>query len=756
VGSDDLRGALFVIYLISAHSRNKKDERGIVVKNKARLVAQGNSQEEGIDYDEVFAPVAKTEAIRLFLAYASFKDFVVYQMDVKSAFLYEKIEEEVYIYQPHGFEDPNFPDKVYKVEKALDGLHQAPRACQDKYMADILKKFDFSTVKTPSTPMEPNKALVKNAEAEDVDVHLYRSMIGTLMYLTASRPDITFAICACARDSPFDLEAYSDSDYAGASLDKKSTTGEYVAAANCYGQVLWIQNQIVENKESLIPTQMLDYGFNFLNIKIYIDNGSTNCIVENPVFHSKTKHIEIRHHFIRDSYEKKLIQVIKIHTDQNVAVGQINISKALYKISINFVTHTFSPNQTYPTSHSTFSINNGYFEVFDTYNMIAYLKKTKGSEGFHQIVNFLNSSHIKFALTENPTIYTLLIQQFWQTAVANTLDTREIQITATIDRNVKLIYEASIRRHLKLEDSDGISTLPNTKLFEQLALMGNIATAIICPATNETFNFSKMIFEGMGEGSTVPVESHHIPLGDLTISQPRHSSPSRVPTTPYDSPLPGGHTPGSDEGSLTLNELTVLWRMIEDIDQGTGVILVTLTKVSSQEDQPEDQLRVLSAAKILADATRIHTYSRRRRAVSSGSGRVSTASRIISAAEETVSTAGVSMTVSTAGMVQEVLLHQEQQKIRDEEENQRIAKAEEIAQRLQEEIDATERQNGSKIKELFEATMRRIQDFVPMKREGDKEVSKFTGAGGLKRDAEEELDQGSSKKQKTDEASGSV
>ncbi|GJX87540.1 retrovirus-related pol polyprotein from transposon TNT 1-94, partial [Tanacetum coccineum] len=108
--------------------KNKKDERGIVIRNKARLVAQGYTQEEGIDYDEVFAPVARIEAIRLFLAYASFKDFVVYQMDVKSAFLYGKIEEEVYVCQPPGFEDPDFPDRVYKVEKALYGLHQAPRA----------------------------------------------------------------------------------------------------------------------------------------------------------------------------------------------------------------------------------------------------------------------------------------------------------------------------------------------------------------------------------------------------------------------------------------------------------------------------------------------------------------------------------------------------------------------------------------------------------------------------------------------------
>nr|GEZ58187.1 hypothetical protein [Tanacetum cinerariifolium] len=107
--------------------RNKKDERGIVIRNKVRLVTQGHTQEEGIDYEEVFAPVARIEAIRLFLAYASFMSFMVYQMDVKSAFLYETIKEEVYVCQPSGFHDPDHPNKVYKVVKALYGLHQAPR-----------------------------------------------------------------------------------------------------------------------------------------------------------------------------------------------------------------------------------------------------------------------------------------------------------------------------------------------------------------------------------------------------------------------------------------------------------------------------------------------------------------------------------------------------------------------------------------------------------------------------------------------------
>ncbi|GJZ54411.1 hypothetical protein Tco_0609296 [Tanacetum coccineum] len=147
-------------------------------------------------------------------------------------------------------------------------------------------------------------------------------------------------------------------------------------------------------------------------------------------------------------------------------------------------------------------------EFRDTHNMVAYLKKTKGSEGFHQIVDFLNTSHIRYALTENSTIYVSLIQQFWQTATASTLDNGEIEITATIDRKIKIVTKASIRRHIKLEDSKTISNLPTTEIFEQLALRGskktaweqfssNIATAIICLAINGKFNFSKLIFDGM-------------------------------------------------------------------------------------------------------------------------------------------------------------------------------------------------------------------------------------------------------------------
>ncbi|GJW80291.1 hypothetical protein Tco_0144266 [Tanacetum coccineum] len=152
--------------------------------------------------------------------------------------------------------------------------------------------------------------------------------------------------------------------------------------------------------------------------------------------------------------------------------------------------------------------------------MVAYLHKPEGSEDFQQIVDLLNTSHIKFALTKNPTIDTSLIQQFWQTASTSTLEDGEVEITATIDGQLKTITEASLRRHLKLEDADG-------------------------PIQQD-------------EGSTVPVESHHTPITTPSTSQPPLSSPFRVPTPPHDSPLPGGHTPGSDEGSMTLNELTVL------------------------------------------------------------------------------------------------------------------------------------------------------------------------------------------------------
>nr|GEV11781.1 hypothetical protein [Tanacetum cinerariifolium] len=442
----------------------------------------------------------------------------------------------------HGFEDLEFPDRVYKVEKELYGLHQAPRAwyetlstylldngfqrgqidktlfikrvkgdillvqvyvdgiifrstrkemytefekmihkkfqmsfireltfflglqvtqkdngifiSQDKYMDEILEKFSFSTVKTTNTPMETSKPLMNDENAEDVNVHLYRSMIGSLMYLTSSRPDIIFVVCACARfrvtpkvshlhavkkifrylkgqpklglwypkDSPFDLEAYTDSDYVGASLDRKSTTGDYVAAANCSGQ-------------------------------------------------------------------GRLI---------------VLICSGLYT-------------------------NDDWNEVKQLLRMELRL---------NLIIDFLNANPIKYALTVNPTIYTLCIEQFWVTAKAKNIN-GEAQIHTKVDGKKVIISEATIRRDLKFEDEGRVDCLSNEVIFEQFPLMGyenlsqkltfyktffssqwkflihtflqylsakttawnefssTMASAIICLAANQKFNFSKYIFDSM-------------------------------------------------------------------------------------------------------------------------------------------------------------------------------------------------------------------------------------------------------------------
>ncbi|GJS01444.1 putative ribonuclease H-like domain-containing protein [Tanacetum coccineum] len=305
--------------------KNKRDARGIVVRNKARLVAQGHRQEEGIDYDEVFAPVARIEAIRLFLAFASYMGFMVYQMDVKSAFLYGRIDEEVYVTQPKGFVDPQHPKKVYKVVKALYGLHQAPRACQDKYVQEILKKFDLESVRTATTPYEAPKPKSKNEPDSPVNVHLYRSMIGSLMYLTALRPDIMFAVSACSRNqvtpTTSNLEAvkkiftYSDSDYAGANKDRKSTTGRCQFLGRRL--ILWQCK-----KQTIMATSSTEAEY----------VAAANCC------------------------------------------GQVG-----------------------------------------------FLRKPAKSTGFAEIIDFLRGSHIRYALTHNPTIYDSLVKQFWQTATALTV-----------------------------------------------------------------------------------------------------------------------------------------------------------------------------------------------------------------------------------------------------------------------------------------------------------------------------------------------
>ncbi|GJX67095.1 putative ribonuclease H-like domain-containing protein, partial [Tanacetum coccineum] len=609
--------------------RNKKNERGVVVRNKARLVAQGHRQEEGINYDKVFALVARIEAIRIFLAFA-FNSWALMsiKMDVKSAFLYGKIDEEVYVSQPPGFLDPKYPQKVYKVVKALYGLHQAPRACsslcvyhfgstrnlgvmnfgralmksrfqmssmgeltfflglqvkqkpdgifisQDKYVAEILKKFDFANVKTASTPIETQKPLVKDEEASDVDVHLYRSMIGSLMYLTASRPDIMFAVCACSRFqvtlksshlsvvkrifrylkgkpklglwyprvSSFDLESYSDSDYAGANLDRKSTTrgcqflGRRLISWQC-------------KKQTIMATSTIEAEY----------VAAASCCGQNPVYHSKTKHIAIRHHFIRDAYEKKLIQVLKIYTDDNVADlltkafdvsrGLIGFRESLRRVidgtealllptlfilwldEVSTDSAKLVPLGKVCTAIETLKKNTAKalisllttitlsttMAVLDScpkHNMVAYLEKSEGNAEFHEIIDFLTRSSIHHALTVSPVVSTTFVEQFWTSAKSKIINNVR-HITAKVAGKPVSISEASIRSDLLFDDANGIDSLPNQVRFVLYSSMGmkgivkcskstswdqiptNIATAVICLTSNQKYNFSKLIFDGM-------------------------------------------------------------------------------------------------------------------------------------------------------------------------------------------------------------------------------------------------------------------
>nr|GEZ19847.1 retrovirus-related Pol polyprotein from transposon TNT 1-94 [Tanacetum cinerariifolium] len=403
----------------------KLDEYGDVLKNKARLVAKGYRQEIGIDFEESFTPVARLEAIRIFIANAA-------------TFLNGELNEEVYVSQPKGFVEPDHPSHVYRLKKALYGLKQAPRAWYDKlskflissgfskgmvdptlftrktgkhyllvqiyvddiifastdpqscdlfahemnstfkmsmmgqmsfflglqisqnprgifinqakYAFEIVKKYDFDSSTPLDTSMTERPKLDENIGGKLVDPIRYRGMVGYLMYLTASRPDIVFVVCMCARyqakttkmhlhaikrifcylkgtlnmglwypkDSGFALTAFADADYAGGQDTKRSTSGsaqflrgrlvswslkkqkstaisttesEYIALSGCCAQILWMRSQLS------------DYGFIFNAILMYCDNQSAMALCFNSVQHSRSKHIDIQHHFIKEQVE---------------------------------------------------------------------------------------------------------------------------------------------------------------------------------------------------------------------------------------------------------------------------------------------------------------------------------------------------------------------------------------------------------------------------------------------------------------------
>nr|GEV42699.1 hypothetical protein [Tanacetum cinerariifolium] len=406
--------------------RNKKDERGIVVRIKARLVAQGHTQEEGIDYEEVFALVARIEAIRLFLAYASFMRFT----DLCKAF--EKLMKDKFQMSSMG-----------ELTLFLDG-------------------------KSASTLIDTEKPLLKDPDGEDVDVHTYRLMIGSLLYLTSSRPDIMFIVYACAcfqvttktlhlhavkrifrylkgkphlglwylKDSPFDLVAYSDSDYADASLDRKSTTGEYqflgcrsiswqckkqtvvatssteaeyVAAASCCAQVLWIQNQL------------LDYG----PYQTVSGKDSSNPLMADNL--PKIVWYSTHHVAIMKSW---LVQ-------KQTALGKTTTGK---------------------------EISNPF--------MAGSLPKTILLTFIHELILLLLvQKFLLFGLTSWCCSLSAVRSSIWATvAVKKVNDVTRLQ--ALVDKKKVVVTEATIRDALHLDDAEGVECLPNEEIFAELARMG--------------------------------------------------------------------------------------------------------------------------------------------------------------------------------------------------------------------------------------------------------------------------------------------
>nr|GEX68816.1 putative ribonuclease H-like domain-containing protein [Tanacetum cinerariifolium] len=437
--------------------RNKKDERGIVIRNKARLVTQGYTQEEGIDYDEVFAPVARIEAIRLFLAYASFMGFIVYQMDVKSAFLYGTIEEEVYVSQPPGFEDLHFPNMVYKVEKALYGLHQTPRAWYETLSTYLLENgFRRGTI-DKNLFLKTNRGdnLLVQVYVDDIIFGSTKKSLcdefeqmmhkrfqiygGThfLLEVAASRPNIMFDVCACARfqvttkvshlyvvkrifrylkgqpklglwyprDSPFDLEAFSDSDYARASLDRKSTTR----------------------------------GGQFLGKRLI----SWQCKKKTIVANSTTE----AEYVVAASCCGQMDEVRYL----KLIYDEIQVSA----VGLTYYWHT------------------------------------------------LTTARQKLMLLR---INLQLLVMVTAVGVKTVID--DVQIQALVDLKKVVVNEASIRRDLRFDDAEGTACLPNAALFKEFARIGaktttwndfsdTMASAIICLANNQKFNYSKYIFESM-------------------------------------------------------------------------------------------------------------------------------------------------------------------------------------------------------------------------------------------------------------------
>ncbi|GJR27836.1 putative ribonuclease H-like domain-containing protein [Tanacetum coccineum] len=621
----------------------------------------GHRQEECIDNEEVSALVARIEAIRLFLAYAYFMGFLVYQMDVKSAFLYGTIEEEVYVTQPLGFKDPDHPNKVYKVVKALYGLHQAPRAwyktlasyllgngfkrgkidhtlfikkkkedillvqvyvddiifgstnkelctgfeklmkekfqmssmeeltfflglqvqqkedgifiSQDKYVAEILKKFNYTNVKSASTLVDLEKPLVKDGDADDVDVYLYRSMIGSLMYLTASRPDIMFAVCACARfqvtpktshllavkrifrylkgkptlglwyskDSPFDLVTYTDSDYAGATQDRKSTTG------GCQ----FLGNRLISwqcKKQTVVATSTTEVEY--VVAASYCKQVKRGQDTKIPQSSGPPVKVD------DEAIHKELGSVPRC---QDTILGDVDAQTRF---------ETTSKLSNDPPLSRGYTLRSGE----DSTKLLELMELcTKMSNTLHKN---RKSDLILYALTVNPTIYTSCIQQFLATARAKTVNgVRQIQ--ALIDKKKLIITETSIRSDLHLEDAGGI---PTDSLQTHIPTQPSSSRSQKKQSRRKQRKDTAVTQEETQPDASVPTPSNDLPLSEKAkdaqakeIADLKKRVQRRVESSEDQDSL-GDHEDVSKQGMS-----------IEDIDKDADVSLVDDTQGRSDD-----------------------------------------------------------------------------------------------------------------------------------------------------------------------------
>ncbi|GJS18702.1 retrovirus-related pol polyprotein from transposon TNT 1-94 [Tanacetum coccineum] len=570
--------------------KNKCDAENIVVRNKTRLVAKGYKQEEGIDFEESFAPVARLEAVRMFIAYAAHKNITIFQMDVKTAFLNGPLKEEVYVSQPEGFIDPEFPDHVYRLKKALYGLKQAPRAWYDKlssfliehgftkgiidptlftrrhgedillvqvyvddiifgstnpdfskrfanlmknnfemsmmgelkfflglqvhqsprgifisqsqYAIELLKKHGLDECVSMSTPMATER-LDADLQGTPTDQTTYRRMIGGLMYLTASRPDIAFATFVCARyqarptvkhlkevkrifrylrqsynmglwypkDSGFELIAYSDADHAGCKDDCKSTSGglqflggklvswsskkqdctamstaeaEYVSLSACCAQVIWMR------------TQLLDYGYKYNRIPMYCDSKSAIAISCNPVQHSKTKHIDIRYHFIKEHVEKGTVEIYFVGTEYQLADL---FTKALPKERFEYLVHRIviimaqqqhaadvHPDELCPPKKR--------YDLIDANKKVDREHVQCPSES-KILTNIIKNHPLRFSIAASSSVPWIYMAQFWHTLKEDgskyrlrfMLDKKELSLTLDDFRTIFHLPQANDNNH---------------------------------------------------------------------------------------------------------------------------------------------------------------------------------------------------------------------------------------------------------------------------------------------------------------------